>query len=429
MTDEIITSKWRRKITTTKVAAKVGAQALGYYSKRPFLSESKKQEAKITTATNSAKTLFRGLSLLRGTALKMAQQLSLESDLLPAEACTELAKAYHQVPPLNRALARRVIKDAFGGWPEEIFPRFETKAFAAASLGQVHLAKAHDGQTLAIKLQYPGIAQTIDDDLKLLRNLLRPLLNQNQIEPALEEVAERLREEVNYIQEAESLQFFKENLSLQDINIPQLYNEATFETVLTTSLLPGTPLNTWAEGSPPQEERDRIAFLLNEVFVTSLYSLNCIHADPNPGNFLIDGTTLGIVDFGCVKHLDPTFVEQYRQLTLAAAHQDHAKHYQIMIDTGIIPQNLEKGIETQVRSFCNEMCKWYGRLYADEVLDFSQHPDLMMQGKKLMSQYRHLSPYFQVNTDYIFLDRTRYGLLRIFEMIGARVSFRNRYEF
>ena len=141
MRADLPTGKIGRALTSGQTAAKIGGRMLSYYTKRPFLSAAARDQAMQEATRQSAKTLFKGLSLLRGTALKMAQQLSLETDLLPESACRELAKAYHRVPPINRALVRKVVGQALGRPPEEVFKRFDLNAFAAASLGQVHYAE------------------------------------------------------------------------------------------------------------------------------------------------------------------------------------------------------------------------------------------------------------------------------------------------
>ncbi len=113
----------------------MGGKVLGYYAKRPFMDTGNRRRAQM--AEESARTMFKGLGLLRGTALKMAQQLSLELDLLPEAVCRELARSYHQVPPINRALVRQVIQKELGRPPEKKFAYFDANAFAAAR-GQVH---------------------------------------------------------------------------------------------------------------------------------------------------------------------------------------------------------------------------------------------------------------------------------------------------
>ena len=129
---------------------------LSYYAKRPFLSPDARHLARQEMTRDSAETLFRGLSLLRGTALKMVQQLSLETDLLPESACRELAKSYHQVPPINRALVRKVVGQALGRPPEKAFRRFDLKAFAAASLGRSIMPRVLTASRWRLKFSIPA---------------------------------------------------------------------------------------------------------------------------------------------------------------------------------------------------------------------------------------------------------------------------------
>jgi predicted unusual protein kinase regulating ubiquinone biosynthesis (AarF/ABC1/UbiB family) len=423
------TGKVGRALSGGRTAARVGTRVLAYYAKRPFLSQEGRHQAREAAARQGAQALFQGLSLLRGTALKMAQQLSLEMDLLPEAACRELSKAYHQVPPINRALVRKAIRCALGGPPERMFKRFDLDAFAAASLGQVHWAVTHDNRPLAVKIQYPGIARTIDSDVALLKQLLRPVVKGEDLMPTLNEVAQRLREEVDYLQEAEHLQFFAGCLDVRGVRIPCVDAELSSATVLSTALMPGKPLDLWLQGNPGQRARDEVARKLDALFVQGLYELNAIHADPNPGNFIIaDDLTIGLVDFGCIKRLTPEFVEHYRKLALAAAHHEEGAHYAQMIALGFVPPDLAPEVAHDVRRISDEVGRWFGRLFRDDVFDFGQHAGFIAEGKQVMRRFHHLRRHLRINPDMIFLDRTRYGLLRIFEMLGARVRFRNPYE-
>lgn len=429
MKDDPPTGKLRRTLSGTRTAAKVGGTVLHYYAKRPFLSPGDRQAAREKAAVEGGRALFQGLALLRGTALKMVQQLSLESDVLPEAACRELARAYHQVPPLNRALSRRVVQQGLGEAPEHLFAAFEPLPFAAASLGQVHRARTHEGREVAVKLQYPGIASTITGDLAVLGRLLAPLVPRHQLQPTLEEIAARLIEEVDYLREANNQTFFAENLNGEEVAVAEVHRTLSASTVLTSDLLPGRPLDLWLADKPPAHLRDRVAQRLNDALAATLYRLQAIQADPNPGNFIIgDDGRVGLVDFGCVKRFSPEFVELYRQLTLAAAHGDEESHYRLIIRLGLIDDRLEAATLAELRRMSGAMCRWYGAFFAVETFDFAAQPETMAEGKRLMRRFGHLRSHLQVNPDLIFLDRTRYGLLRIFEMLGARVKFRNIHE-
>ncbi|MEJ2639491.1 MAG: AarF/ABC1/UbiB kinase family protein [Desulfosarcinaceae bacterium] len=429
MNEDLPIGKWGRALTGGQTVAKVGGRVLAYYAKRPFLTAEAKHRARERASRESAETLFKGLSLLKGTALKMAQQLSLEMDLLPEAACRELAKAYHQVPPINRALVRKVVQEGLGGSLESLFTSFDLKAHAAASLGQVHRAVGLDGRPLAVKIQYPGIAKTIDSDLALLRQMLRPMVQSDHLMPTLEEVAARLREEVDYEQEADNCAYFARVLNVDGVRIPAVLPAHTGPTVLTAAFMPGRPLDQWLQEKPNQEDRDRVADRLQAIFIEGLYQLGTVHADPNPGNFIIaDDLTVGLVDFGCVKRLSPTFVDRYRRLARSAAHHEERAHFILMQELGLFSPELGRDTLKALEEISTAFSRWFGRLYIDSFFDFDQHPDFIQEGKQIMGRLQTLKRHLKVNTDFIFLDRTRYGLLRIFEQMGARVAFRNPHE-
>jgi predicted unusual protein kinase regulating ubiquinone biosynthesis (AarF/ABC1/UbiB family) len=424
------TGRIERALAGGGTAARVGGKMLLHYAKRPFLGAEARQRAWDRATGDSARVLFQGLSLLKGTALKMAQQLSLEMDLLPEAACRELAKAYHQVPPINRALVRRVLRDALGRQPEALFDHLDLTAFAAASLGQVHRARDRDGTALAVKVQYPGIGRTIDSDMALLRQILRPVIQSDQLRPMLAEVSARLHEEVDYLQEADNLEWFARRLRIEGVRIPRWRPELSAGTVLTTTLVPGQPLDRWLESRPDPRAVDRVAQTLQQIFITGLYELHAVHADPNPGNFIIAADlTVGLVDFGCIKRLDPVFVEHYRRLVRAGFRGNDEEHYEEMAAMGFLPDHLEPAAMEEIRSVSDTFGRWFGRLASAECFDFSAHPDFIAQGKAAMARFHHLRRHLNINPDFLFLDRTRYGLLRLFEQMRARVGFRNKYEY
>jgi predicted unusual protein kinase regulating ubiquinone biosynthesis (AarF/ABC1/UbiB family) len=423
------TGKIDRALSGGRTAAKVGGKMIGYYAKRPFLSERQRRNAREKMTREGAQTLFQGLGLLKGTALKMAQMLSLEMDILPEEVCRELSKAYHQVPPINRALVRKVVRDGLGQPPEALFGQFDTHAFAAASLGQVHRAVNAKGQELAVKIQYPGIAKTIRNDLSVLRHLLAPMVENEQLLPTLHEIAARLHEEVDYLREADHLEFFARHLEMEGVRIPRVLPDLTARAVLTTTLMPGKPLDLWLKGNPSREAKDKVAQNLSDMVLKGLYELHIIHADPNPGNFIIaDDLTIGLVDFGCVKRLDAAFVEQYRQLVVASAHHDMDAHFALITQLGLISPGLDTPTRNKLKEITDAAGEWFSCLFSEDVFDFQAHPGFIGQGQRVMRQYHHLHRHLRMNPEFIFLDRTRYGLLRIFEMLGARVRFRNPYE-
>lgn len=430
MAEDIPRSKWQRGLTGGKTAARMSRKTLKYLARKPFLTEKKRLEEKKVLNRENAALLFEGLSLLRGTALKMAQLLSMELDIFPPEITKELQKSYHEVPPINRALVRKIVQNALGKPPELIFEAFESTAFAAASLGQVHRATTRDGDRLAVKIQYPGIRETIQNDVQLMRSVLRPLPEYRVIEPAILEIETRLLEETDYCRESENMAFFRAQLSLDRVIVPAPYGDFSTDTVLSADHIKGMTLNEWLRTGPDRKKSDRLAQTLHDLFIFGLYRLHCIHADPNPGNFIVNGDRrIGLVDFGCVKRFDPEFVALYGELPQTALQGDRGDYLRLLKALNIAGPTTAPEVEDHMFKVFHEIGQWLGKLYQEEYFDFKANPGFIAAGKKMMVQAFELRKYVDLNTNFIFLHRTRYGLLRLFEQMGARVCFRNPYEY
>ncbi|MGE4421122.1 MAG: ABC1 kinase family protein [Pseudodesulfovibrio sp.] len=410
-------------------AARMGGTYLKYAAGSPFLSGSDRERARRAMNERNAVTLFGGLSRLKGTALKIAQMLSLELDIFPPEVRRELEKSYTDVPPMNRAMTRKVLVNAYGQRPEALFASFDSTAFAAASLGQVHKAVGRDGSRLALKIQYPGIRRTIADDIRLLRGLLRPFAERRSLEPAIAEIEDRFLEETDYLAEASNVRFFRDNLKMPGVRVPQVFDGLCRGQVLCMSFVEGTPLNHWLKSGPPREARDAVARRLNDIFLRSFYELGCIHADPNPGNYLIaEDRTVGLVDFGCIKRFSPEFVRRYRQLPRIIMHGGKEAYFEALRGMEVVTGDIGREAEEAIYECAYAFGKWLGRLFEAEYFDFGRETGYINEGKEIMrAMFRHRR-HFVMNPDLVFLDRTRYGLLRIFEQLGCRISLRNPYE-
>ena len=230
---ELPSSQIARVGVVGSTAMKLGVGKLKNKAKRPFLSEQRKQDAKHTQHDKDAEVLFKAITKLRGTAVKIAQMLGMETDLLPQSVAQELSKSYHQVPPLNRVLVHKVITKEFGKAADQIFEKFDPVAMAAASLGQVHHAEVDNGRSVAVKVQYPGIHVSIESDLKLLRKLAGGIIrllpkhrqpNKDVVEKSIDEIGLRLMEETNYQHEADNTRWFKQKLIIDGIDVPEVFD-------------------------------------------------------------------------------------------------------------------------------------------------------------------------------------------------------------
>ena len=279
-------------------ALRIGAGELRHRVKRPFMSQQQRESEQSVLDDKNARLLFEALTQLRGTALKLAQMLGMELDLLPAQYRRELEKSFHQVPPLNRVLVRKVIREEFGKAPEQLFTGFDDIAFAAASLGQVHAAILPDNTNVAVKIQYPGIHVALDSDMNLMRKVALGMPNSTIVRQSIDEVHARLQEEVDYRLEAATTRWFRENLKLDGIVVPRIYEDWCSDRVLTTEYCAGTHLDNWLANEPSQALRDQVGQRLYDLFIHSVLKLRRLHADPNPGNYLFrDDGSIALIDF------------------------------------------------------------------------------------------------------------------------------------
>ncbi len=344
------TGKLARSAITGLAAARIGMAELSHRTRKRSAQAQAEHEAAL------GRILFGALGQLRGSALKVSQLLSMHPGLLPDGVRSELARAHHQAPPLNRALAGRVFRQAFGQEPEALFDHFEPIAFAAASLGQVHRAQLAGHGTVAVKVQYPGIAATIASDMQLMRAALR---------------------EVDYLQEAEQLQWFAQHAAQPGVVMAQPILSHTRAQVLTQQFVPGLPLQAWLATQPHQALRDQAVQHLWDWFMHCIFVLGRVHADPHPGNFLFapDGT-VGVLDFGCTRALPSTFRAQVVQAwsALLRAPTDPTRNAQVLQAyqaLGLLRKDLTvQAYTTELAPALAEMQAWQIEPFTQPVFNF-----------------------------------------------------------
>ncbi|MDQ6984184.1 MAG: AarF/ABC1/UbiB kinase family protein [Ghiorsea sp.] len=428
----IPTGKLKRTGVAALAAAKIGVRQLGHLTKRPFLSNAAKEQQTSDIDEANANILFQALVQLRGTALKVAQMLSMESDILPEKYRKELAKSYYQVPPLNRALMRKVIIQELGQAPEQVFKEIESKAFAAASLGQVHQATSFQGERLAVKVQYPGIEHTISSDIRMVKQLTRPMKEHAEIKIVLEEIEARLVEETDYTKEATNINWFTAHLDMEQVIIPKVYPVQSSKCVLTMQYIDGLHLTEWLKTKPSQQRRDKAAQAIYDIFMRSVFELRRFHADPNIGNYLFqESGKVVLLDFGCVKQISPVFAQQYAELFKSVAAADYDALFSLYQDIGV----LQVATNAIPKSYYDEALipffEWFAKPYQHEYFDFSENQGFSSQLLKFaeaMHKHNDMNhDHVRVNKDFIYADRTLYGLYKIFEMLGAKVRMQNQW--
>jgi predicted unusual protein kinase regulating ubiquinone biosynthesis (AarF/ABC1/UbiB family) len=234
-----------------------------------------------------------------------------------------LARLQNQAPPMGYAQVERVVQEALGAPPPRLFAHFEREPFAAASLGQVHRARLADGREVAVKVQYPGIAQSLQADLDNVGLVVRTVsLAGRGLDGGAyyRELCSELLLELDYRREAALARAFGAAAAgLPELVVPQVVDALSAERVLTLELLPGTTLKDWVPTAPSPEARFRVSRQLVRAIYGPFFLAGLIHADPHPGNFLVmpDGR-LGVLDFGSIKRFGAEFVQANRALLLQA---------------------------------------------------------------------------------------------------------------
>lgn len=289
-----------------ELSAQVALAYLALWMRHWYADAETRKRQVLETNLRVALKMFRQLGYLRGAMTKIGQAAGNLPNLFPDQIAETLDKLHSEAPPMHFRLIREVLCNELGKAPEELFARFEKEAFAAASLGQVHRAQLKSGEQVAVKIQYPGIARTIDADFRNLGALLFPMRlgkDWEYTKAQFDEIHRMLNQEVDYRQEAESMRRVRSLFQPDEgIVVPQVYADYSTRRVLTTEYLPGLHLPGFLATNPPQA--------LRNVFGTKIYRTHfrmyyayMNYADPNPGNyiFMSDGR-LGLIDFGCVQH-------------------------------------------------------------------------------------------------------------------------------
>ena len=313
-------SRFARFARMSGLTAGVAARHLGQKVASAFRDDDAQEKAEKQSQMKSATQITKTLGELKGAAMKLGQMLATDPELLPKEMVEELQKLQHSAPPMAFATVKQVIESALGQPLDDVFDDFSEQPIGAASIGQVHRARMKDGTDVAVKVQYPGIADTIVSDMRNLGGLLslaRAQLPKERVDAYLEEVTSVIQAESDYLKEAENLERFQFVLKdLPGVRVPTPVHELTRKNVLVMEYLSGQKIEAWLETAPPEQKAMQGKRLL-EVFLQTIHRHHVLHADPHPGNFLIldavppvDGApVLGILDCGCVREYEAAFCD------------------------------------------------------------------------------------------------------------------------
>jgi len=428
--DKIPTGKLSRTSKWVTTGAKLGRNYAKYYGKKAFNPNLTKDELNESNASD----IYDGLKDLKGSALKVAQMLSMEKNLLPDAFVEKFSLAQFSVPPLSAPLVRKTFNKYHGDYPENIFDEFKLESVNAASIGQVHKAKKY-GKNLAVKIQYPGVADSISSDLAMVKPVATRMFNikGKDSQKYFKEVEDKLMEETDYQLELKQSQRASASCShIKGLHFPEYYPELSSEKVITMDWMDGLHLSEFAKTDFKKSTGSQIGQILWDFYMYQIHVLGEVHADPHPGNFLVTKEhELVAIDFGCIKQIPDQFYKPYFELA----------EPQKINDSKILNKKLKEleilrtdDTDEEVKYFTalfHEMLSLFTTPFHSETFDFGDE-DFWQQVSSLSEKYSQDEELRRMNGNrgskhFIYMNRTFFGLYNLLHDLQAEIDV-NHYK-
>lgn len=345
-TPDITRGRARRALKLGSLTTSVGTSYIWQALKRPFQSRERHERELLDTHIRNAVRIVESSKELRGAFTKLVQMLSMRDDIFPPEVLDILSVVQSRVPPMPYETIRKQIRRELGAYPEELYGSFEREAFAAASLGQVHKARLGTGEEVVVKVQYPGVEETVQQDLENIRALLHTLaligreIMRQDIDPSdvYRELEERLHEELDYVNEAKNIALFQKMFRDDpEVLIPEVYPDFCSRRVLTMSYIEGYPFTDILAPGVEQSLKDWVAIKYFRVLWRQIFEYGTLHTDPHPGNYLVTyHPKLAILDFGSIRIFPEPIRKAYHRLAKAILARDEATMAECFVTLGFL---------------------------------------------------------------------------------------------
>jgi predicted unusual protein kinase regulating ubiquinone biosynthesis (AarF/ABC1/UbiB family) len=428
--DKIPTSKIQRATKLVSTGAKVGVNYIKYYGDKMVTS---KEEAKDRLNKNNAEDIYDSLKQLKGSALKVAQMLSMEKTILPQAYVEKFSLAQFSVPPLSPALVLKTFKNYFGKTPDELYDTFNATSINAASIGQVHEAEK-DGKKLAVKIQYPGVADSIASDLAMVKPVAMSMFNikGKDSDKYFKEVETKLIEETNYVLEVQqSMEIAQACAHIPNLKFPKYYPELSSDRIITMDYMEGEHLSEFTKHNTNQEKANKLGQALWDFYMYQIHKLKKVHADPHPGNFLIseDGQLI-VLDFGCVKTIPEDFYIPYFELAQKENISNQEKFLAKLYELEILKPEDTQEEKAFFSKMFHDMLSLFSLPLQDETFDFS-NADFFLKIAQLGEQYSKNTQIRKYNANrgskhFIYMNRTFFGLYNLmFDLKASHIIINN----
>jgi predicted unusual protein kinase regulating ubiquinone biosynthesis (AarF/ABC1/UbiB family) len=421
----IPTSKVERATKFVKTGVKVGANYVKHYAQKMVNPDLSKEELDRANAED----IYGALSELKGSALKVAQMMSMDKNLLPQAYSDKFTMAQYSAPPLSYPLVVKTFQTYFQKTPTEIFETFTKDAVNAASIGQVHQASIGD-KKFAVKVQYPGVAESISSDLKMVKPFAKQLLGlqEKDLMMYMGEVEQMLVAETDYELELTRGQEIAQSCAhIQNLDFPNYYPEYSSKRILTMDWLSGKHLGEFLQTTPSQGVRNQIGQALWDFYDYQMHELLSVHADPHPGNFLMrENGTVGIIDFGCVK----TIPLDYYRVHFKVINPQIVDNDEIMTkafyELGFIYEDDSNAEKELFSNLFRDMIRLTVSPFRQTTFDFGNDEyfkSLYAFGEKLakMPELKN-STKPRGSKEALYLNRTYFGLYSILNQLKANIT-------
>jgi len=426
------TGRAARNIELARLGAGVGSTFAATGARKLFASAERRVELDDERRLRTAEQIAERLGHMKGAMMKIGQMASYLDDGLPEPVRLALAELQSNAPPMSGDLAAEVITEELGAPPEKIFVEWDPEPIAAASIGQVHRAVIIDEHTgreraVAVKVQYPGVADAIAADLRNT-DLLGMFLSQtfSSLDPAemVAEIKERLTEELDYVKERENQQRFVDFYRGHPlISVPELIPSLCTSRVLTTELVIGAP---WAEALTwDQHERDLIGETLFRFVFRSLYRMRAFNGDPHPGNYLFHGDgRMTFLDFGLVRYFSSEEIALFGGLVKAAALDHDPAAFRRLVETGGL---LRPGAPVSTEDVGEYFYDFYAPVGEDSPMTWTKEYASGIV-RHTFDRTSPIAQYATVPRTFVFIQRINLGLYALLGDLGATGNYRRVAE-
>ncbi|WP_299011017.1 lipopolysaccharide core heptose(II) kinase RfaY [uncultured Tenacibaculum sp.] len=421
--NKIPTSKIERATKLVSTGVKVGVNYAKYYGNKITKSE---EEARKQLNEDNATDIYDGLKQLKGSALKVAQMLSMEKNILPNAYVEKFSLSQFSVPPLSGPLVTKTFKKYFNKTPNEVFDTFTAESVNAASIGQVHKA-TKDGKKLAVKIQYPGVADSISTDLAMVKPIAMKMFNikGEGSDEYFKEVEEKLLEETNYeLELAQSNEIADACKHIPNLKFPKYYPDLSSDRILTMDWMDGVHLSEFTKNEQPEDIANKLGQALWDFYMYQMHKLKKVHADPHPGNFLVSKSNeLIVIDFGCMKEVPESFYVPYFELAKRENIDNPAFFESKLYELEILRKDDTPEEITFFKALFYEMLSLFTQPFQQEEFDFSDE-EFFGKIADLGQKYAKSTELKKMNGNrgskhFIYINRTFFGLYNLMHDLKA----------